>query len=67
MLVGVYIPQCEEDGSYSSKQCHGSTGYCWCVDGEGNKLVGTQAEPGQKLNCSGGEIQYHSDFTFSLS
>ncbi|XP_028399649.1 neurogenic locus notch homolog protein 2-like isoform X2 [Dendronephthya gigantea] len=42
LLVGIYIPQCEEDGSYSKTQCHGSTGYCWCVDVEGNKLEGTE-------------------------
>eukprot|EP00659_Diplonema_papillatum_P016312 gene16312-24995_t len=31
-LLGVYIPQCEEDGSFRAKQCHGSTGRCWCAD-----------------------------------
>lgn len=30
-LIGSYVPQCEEDGSFSPVQCHGSTGYCWCV------------------------------------
>ena len=29
-LLGEFIPQCEEDGSYSPLQCWGSTGYCWC-------------------------------------
>ena len=42
LLVGAFTPQCESDGSYSAVQCHGSTGYCWCVDGEGNKLVETE-------------------------
>ena len=31
-LIGAYIPQCETDGTFSSIQCHGSTGMCWCVD-----------------------------------
>ena len=40
-IVGAFVPQCEEDGSYSKVQCHGSTGYCWCVDELGNKLEET--------------------------
>ena len=31
-LIGAYVPQCEEDGSFSAYQCHASTAYCWCVD-----------------------------------
>ena len=31
-LIGAFQPSCEEDGSFSELQCHGSTGYCWCVD-----------------------------------
>ncbi|EDO39095.1 predicted protein, partial [Nematostella vectensis] len=31
-LIGAYIPQCDKDGRYSALQCHGSTGYCWCVN-----------------------------------
>lgn len=30
--IGNFIPKCSENGDYSSEQCHGSTGYCWCVD-----------------------------------
>eukprot|EP01063_Lacrimia_lanifica_P031446 TRINITY_DN517_c0_g2_i6.p1 TRINITY_DN517_c0_g2~~TRINITY_DN517_c0_g2_i6.p1 ORF type:complete len:612 (+),score=64.88 TRINITY_DN517_c0_g2_i6:81-1916(+) len=38
-LLGAFIPHCEEDGSYKRRQCHGSTGMCWCVDpGTGKKL-----------------------------
>lgn len=33
-LIGAYLPQCEEDGSFSLLQCHASTGYCWCVNGQ---------------------------------
>ena len=32
VLIGGYVPQCEEDGSFTQHQCHGSTGYCWCVN-----------------------------------
>ena len=38
-LIGSYLPQCEEDGSFSRVQCHGSTGYCWCVEPEGGQPV----------------------------
>jgi hypothetical protein len=40
--MGQFRPSCEADGSYSSKQCHGSTGYCWCVDSEGEEVKGTR-------------------------
>ena len=54
LLFGVFVPQCEEDGSYSSKQCNPSTGYCWCVDGEGYSIEGTKTRS-KDLNCSEGE------------
>ena len=56
LLIGAFIPQCEEDGSYSEVQCHGSTGYCWCVDGEGNKRLETEVRPGLRPNCTKGKI-----------
>ena len=54
-LIGAFIPQCEEDGSYSEVQCHGSAGYCWCVDGEGNKRLETEVGPGLTPNCTTGK------------
>ena len=41
-LLGAFIPQCHEDGAYKEVQCHGSTGYCWCVDESGKKREETQ-------------------------
>lgn len=38
-LIGSYRPQCQDDGSWSPKQCWGSVGSCWCVDSEGNRLT----------------------------
>ena len=38
-LIGSYLPQCEEDGSFSRVQCHASTGYCWCVEPERGQPV----------------------------
>jgi hypothetical protein len=63
LLVGAYIPQCEEDGSYSRIQCHGSTGYCWCSDGDGNKMVETEVRY-ERPNCSEGEIPYRNTSLF---
>ncbi|MDG2165042.1 MAG: BPTI/Kunitz-type proteinase inhibitor domain-containing protein [Flavobacteriales bacterium] len=40
-LIGEFVPQCEDDGSYSSTQCWASTGYCWCVDEYGVEIPGT--------------------------
>lgn len=36
--VGVYVPQCSPDGGFDRKQCHQSTGYCWCVDETGREM-----------------------------
>ena len=46
-LMGEFIPQCEDDGSYSPMQCWSSTGYCWCVDENGIEISGTSLGPGQ--------------------
>ena len=48
-LIGQFVPQCEEDGSYSSIQCWGSTGDCWCVDEYGIEIPGTTSSPGQGM------------------
>ena len=41
-LLGAFIPECKEDGSYKEKQCHGSTGHCWCVDQSGKEIDGSR-------------------------
>lgn len=38
-LIGAFQPSCEEDGRFSELQCHGSTGFCWCVDVETGQPV----------------------------
>ena len=56
-LIGEFIPQCEEDGSYSPIQCWSSTGYCWCVDVDGLEIPGTALGPGDGLpDCDGLEV-----------
>ncbi len=49
-LLGAYIPQCEEDGSFSSPQCH--EGMCWCVDVETGKALNESVGPGTPLQCT---------------
>lgn len=53
---GMFVPQCREDGGYQDSQCHGSTGFCWCVDEYGNELTGTRVRG--TLNCSGAFMYY---------
>ena len=36
-----FIPQCAENCEWEPMQCSGSTGYCWCVDGNGIEIEGT--------------------------
>ena len=38
LRIGTYIPQCDSAGNWESKQCHASSGYCFCVDHEGNRI-----------------------------
>uniref|UniRef100_A0A7N9AKH4 Nidogen 2a (osteonidogen) n=1 Tax=Mastacembelus armatus TaxID=205130 RepID=A0A7N9AKH4_9TELE len=45
-IVGDYVPQCDDNGQYTPLQCHGSTGYCWCVDSRGQERPGTRTPPG---------------------
>ncbi|XP_053330281.1 nidogen-2 [Spea bombifrons] len=45
-LVGSFVPQCDDEGNYSPLQCHGSTGYCWCVNKKGEEIEGTRSPPG---------------------
>ncbi|XP_040283641.1 uncharacterized protein LOC120997603 isoform X5 [Bufo bufo] len=46
-ILGAFVPDCDEKGEYRPKQCHGSTGYCWCVSKDGKEIQGTRAAPGQ--------------------
>ena len=53
-MVGNFIPTCDADGTYSSMQCHGSTGYCWCVTQDGTEIEGTSAAPWEERpDCDG--------------
>ena len=45
MLVGAFVPQCTDDGEFEPRQCHGSTGHCWCVREDGSMLDETDVGP----------------------
>nr|XP_046238840.1 LOW QUALITY PROTEIN: nidogen-2 [Scatophagus argus] len=45
-IPGVFVPQCDSNGQYTSQQCHGSSGHCWCVDSRGQERPGTRTPPG---------------------
>lgn len=48
---GLFVPECDEHGQYMPTQCHGSTGYCWCVDRDGREVEGTRTRPGTRPPC----------------
>ena len=52
-MPGSFVPRCKSDGAYEKKQCHGSTGDCWCVDSTyGVEIQGTKKGRGQgEVNC----------------
>uniref|UniRef100_A0A8C4HZL2 Nidogen 2a (osteonidogen) n=1 Tax=Dicentrarchus labrax TaxID=13489 RepID=A0A8C4HZL2_DICLA len=51
-LLGAFVPQCDANGQYTPRQCHGSTGHCWCVDSRGQERPGTKTPPGtQPRDC----------------
>uniref|UniRef100_A0A3B4U6B4 Thyroglobulin type-1 domain-containing protein n=1 Tax=Seriola dumerili TaxID=41447 RepID=A0A3B4U6B4_SERDU len=61
-IIGVFVPQCDANGEYTSQQCHGSTGQCWCVDSRGEERAGTRTPPGNiiMMNCNriGSEVSF---------
>nr|XP_003227637.2 PREDICTED: nidogen-2 [Anolis carolinensis] len=46
-----YVPQCDSQGHFNPLQCHGNSGYCWCVDEHGREVQGTRSEPGVPPPC----------------
>ncbi|XP_078366651.1 nidogen-2-like isoform X1 [Oculina patagonica] len=59
-----FVPECEEDGSYSEVQCyeHGSLGeWCWCVNSDGEEILGTRVSEGQTPHCSSDKKKRHDE------
>ncbi|KAH1180878.1 SPARC-related modular calcium-binding protein 1-like isoform X1 [Mauremys mutica] len=51
----IYVPECDEDGSFLQVQCHRQTGYCWCATAEGKPVSGTSVL-NQTPNCTGSYV-----------
>ena len=52
VMPGEYVPQCSEDGNFAPVQCHGSTGYCWCVRPDTGEPVGESMTRSQQPQCN---------------
>lgn len=50
IMLGVFVPKCEVDGSYRQVQCLNTSRYCWCVDSDGKEIQGTRVRLRQP-NC----------------
>ncbi|KAI4788443.1 hypothetical protein KUCAC02_035848, partial [Chaenocephalus aceratus] len=48
----IFIPECNEDGTFAQVQCHTLTGYCWCVTSDGKPVSGSSAHNRTPV-CSG--------------
>ncbi|KAM9707582.1 SPARC-related modular calcium-binding protein 1 isoform 3-T3 [Menidia menidia] len=48
----MFIPECNEDGTFAQVQCHTLTGYCWCVTGDGKPVSGSSVHNRTPV-CSG--------------
>ena len=56
--MGSFSPKCETDGRFKQVQCHDSTGYCWCVNENGEKLPDTEIR-GERPICNKREFFYY--------
>ncbi|XP_052341358.1 SPARC-related modular calcium-binding protein 1 isoform X7 [Oncorhynchus keta] len=48
----IFIPECNEDGTFAQVQCHTLTGYCWCVTTDGKPVSGSSVHNRTPV-CSG--------------
>uniref|UniRef100_A0A3Q1BMV0 SPARC related modular calcium binding 1 n=1 Tax=Amphiprion ocellaris TaxID=80972 RepID=A0A3Q1BMV0_AMPOC len=48
----MFIPECNEDGTFAQVQCHTLTGYCWCVTSDGKPVSGSSVHNRTPV-CSG--------------
>ncbi|XP_016310541.1 SPARC-related modular calcium-binding protein 1 isoform X12 [Sinocyclocheilus anshuiensis] len=40
----IFIPECNDDGTFAQVQCHTLTGYCWCVTTDGKPVSGSSVQ-----------------------
>ncbi|XP_012727776.2 SPARC-related modular calcium-binding protein 1 isoform X3 [Fundulus heteroclitus] len=48
----MFVPECNEDGTFAQVQCHTLTGYCWCVTTDGKPVSGSSVHNRRPV-CSG--------------
>ncbi|XP_064623891.1 SPARC-related modular calcium-binding protein 1-like isoform X3 [Lineus longissimus] len=48
--IGIYIPECNSDGTFAKVQCHKATQYCWCVTDDGKPVPGSSVRS-KKPKC----------------
>uniref|UniRef100_A0A8C4YVX9 SPARC related modular calcium binding 1 n=1 Tax=Gadus morhua TaxID=8049 RepID=A0A8C4YVX9_GADMO len=48
----MFVPECNEDGSFAQVQCHTLTGYCWCATTDGKPVSGSSVQNKTPV-CSG--------------
>ncbi|XP_043118765.1 nidogen-2 isoform X3 [Puntigrus tetrazona] len=46
-----YLPQCDSAGEFNPVQCYGDSGFCWCVDQNGQEVPGTRSHDAVKPAC----------------
>jgi hypothetical protein len=39
LAIGTFRPRCTADAKWEPRQCHGSTGLCWCVLPDGQRVT----------------------------
>jgi hypothetical protein len=65
-MIGSFVPQCDERGNYEPVQCHGSTGYCWCSDTEGNEIANTRQRGTVSIETCAAVTHATADFGTSV-
>ena len=61
-----YIPQCDENGEFITRQCSRNGKVCWCVDGNGRNLP-QSIGAAESVNCSFVHKQRGKGIMFFLS
>ncbi|KAK1793204.1 hypothetical protein P4O66_011607, partial [Electrophorus voltai] len=62
----IFIPECNEDGTFAQVQCHTLTGYCWCVTTDGKPVSGSSVHNKTPV-CSGTPERLGLPTLYSLS
>ncbi|XP_028832516.1 SPARC-related modular calcium-binding protein 1 isoform X2 [Denticeps clupeoides] len=54
----LFVPECNEDGTFAQVQCHTLTGYCWCVTSDGKPVSGSSVHNRTPV-CSGNVSEFN--------